>query len=442
MRINRRGFLAGGLVGVAWALTGKGFSAQSGSLAFAAPATPDDLPADVAWRWFELLYDIVKAERVPPTRASRVYGIAAVTLYEALVDGAASYRPLAGQLNGLVRVARPSAEVDWAAAANTALAGVVKSILPTMSAESRASVDALEAAMNVNSGGNESERRAGIERGRSVLSTIVSWASHDLSALTAPYVVSLAPDAWQPTPPAFAATPLDARWGANRPMVLGSGKDIPAAGAPRFSTAPGSEFWASAAEVYSVGLNLTAEQKLIADFWADNPGATGTPPGHWVAVVSQLARKGTLSLIRAAEAYARAGIAVHEAFICCWQAKYETNLLRPVTYIQRYIEASWQPFALTPPFPTYTSGHSTQSGAAAQALTDMLGTVAFTDTTHVDHGTAGGLGTRSYSSLLQAAMMSRLYGGIHYQFDNFHGLEAGKLIGQAVVDRIEFRRVS
>jgi len=73
----------------------------------------------------------------------------------------------------------------------------------------------------------------------------------------------------------------------------------------------------AAVEVYQTGLNLTAEQKTVAEYWADGAGATGTPPGHWIAIIGHLARNDSLSLMAAAEAYARVGLAVADAFISC-----------------------------------------------------------------------------------------------------------------------------
>jgi hypothetical protein len=144
--------------------------------------------------------------------------------------------------------------------------------------------------------------------------------------------------------------------------------------------------------------------------------------------------------MRAAEAFAAVGIAVHDAFIACWHAKYSTNLLRPVTYIRRYIDSVWLSYVATPAFPTYTSGHSTQSGAAAEVLTRLFGARPFTVTTHVDRGTAGSLGARSFQSFREAAAeaMGVMYGGIHYEFDNQDGLEVGQRVGRAVLDRIRF----
>ena len=214
-------------------------------------------------------------------------------------------------------------------------------------------------------------------------------------------------------------------------------------GHPPFSLETDSQFHAAARQVYDVGRTLTEEQRTVAIFWADNAGATGTPAGHWIAVVGQLARSRRLNLAAAAEAYARVGIAVHDAFVACWHEKYRTNLQRPVTYIRNHIDPAWTPYLATPPFPTYTSGHSTQSGAAAEALTDMFGTGPFTDTLRSDHGLVPPLAPRTFASFREAAMeaaVSRLYGGIHYSFDNDDGLTAGRCIGRAIRKRVRFDR--
>ena len=69
-------------------------------------------------------------------------------------------------------------------------------------------------------------------------------------------------------------------------MVLNSGEECPAPAYPTFSNDTGSDFYAAAQEVHKAGLELTDEQKTIADYWSDGPGTTGTPPGHWIAIVS------------------------------------------------------------------------------------------------------------------------------------------------------------
>jgi hypothetical protein len=130
-------------------------------------------------------------------------------------------------------------------------------------------------------------------------------------------------------------------------LVLTSSDECAPPPPPAYSADPTSAFYVLALEVYNTNLHLTGEQQTIALYWADNPGATGTPPGHWIAIVGQLARNNGLSLMAAAEAYARVGLAVADAFIGCWQTKYTYNLLRPVTYIQDVIVPtgcpSWSP---------------------------------------------------------------------------------------------------
>jgi membrane-associated phospholipid phosphatase len=145
----------------------------------------------------------------------------------------------------------------------------------------------------------------------------------------------------------------------------------------------------------------------------------------------------------AAEAYARVGIAVADAFIAAWYTKYQYNLLRPVIYVRAVIDPAWTPLLVTPPFPEYTSGHSVQLGAAATVLTDMFGEQAFTDTTHTDHGLVPVLAPRtfpSFQAVAAEAALSRLYGGIHFRSAIERGLRQGTCVGQKVLERVHFRK--
>jgi len=404
-------------------------------------------PSEVASSWFDLLYDVVRQERIPPPQASRIYGISAVALYESIAPGTDENRSLVGQLNGLVALPQPNKKnLHWPTVANTVLANTIRGLIPNLSALSLYNVKNLEQefADRFQDEVPRPHYDRSVAQGRAVATVILSWCAGDgFSANNnCPYVPVAVPGAWVPTPPAFNPNPLQPCWGFIRPMVLTSGTECPAVAHPSFSTDSGSTFYAAASEVYNVGLGLTAEQKTIADYWADNPGATGTPPGHWMAIVSQIARNDQLSLWEAAEAFARVGIAVHDAFIACWNTKFATNLQRPVTYIRNNINATWSTYIVTPNFPTYISGHSTQSGAAATVLTDMFGTKSFVDRTHTEHGLVPPQQPRTFNSFDQAsaeAAISRLYGGIHFSFDNNNGLACGQCIGQKIIERVSFR---
>jgi PAP2 superfamily len=239
------------------------------------------------------------------------------------------------------------------------------------------------------------------------------------------------PGLWVPTPPGFQPA-LQPFWGANRCILLGSGADCPPGDHTSYSVEPSSTFYAEAVEVYDAVNHLTLEQRAIATFWSDDPGLTATPPGHSVSIATQVLRAERASLMMAAETYLKVGLAVSDAFVACWNAKYRYNLLRPVTYIRDLIDPAWAPILNTPPFPEYTSGHSVQSGAAFTVLADLFGRrYSFVDHTHDERG----LPARRFDSFGDAAReaaLSRLYGGIHFRPAIERGLFQGECIGRAV----------
>jgi hypothetical protein len=163
-----------------------------------------------------------------------------------------------------------------------------------------------------------------------------------------------------PTLPGYQAA-LQPFWGQNRPFALASGADTDPGPPPSFATAPGSQFYAEAREVYEAVETLTEEQRAIALFWSDDPGHTATPPGRSLSILTQVLEERGADLAVAAEAYAKAGMAVADAFIGCWHSKYRYHLMRPISYIQQHIDAGWGAGeralpVVTPPFPEYTSG--------------------------------------------------------------------------------------
>jgi membrane-associated phospholipid phosphatase len=139
--------------------------------------------------------------------------------------------------------------------------------------------------------------------------------------------------------------------------------------------------------------------------------------------------------------YGMVGMVLGDSFISCWSLKYQVNLLRPETYINEFISRRWRPFIQTPPFPEYPSGHSVVSAAAADMLTYLFGTVAFTDTAHEDEGQI----PRSFTSFEAAAneaAISRLYGGIHYRSAIENGMRMGRCIVEHTLNNIIMRPVS
>jgi membrane-associated phospholipid phosphatase len=182
------------------------------------------------------------------------------------------------------------------------------------------------------------------------------------------------------------------------------------------------------------------DQTQIALFWADIAG-TATPPGHWNQIAQTVARQRGTTLAENARLFALLNMTLADAGIYCWIIKFNFGFWRPVTAIRRANEDGnpgtdpdpcWEPLIETPPFPSYTSGHSTFSGAAACLLANFFGAdnIRFTSASDGLPGV-----TRTYEGFWPAAEeagMSRIYGGIHYQFDNVDGLLAGKELGQFV----------
>ena len=392
-----------------------------------------------------LLYQRVWDEKLSPPVASRLFGYAGVALYEAVVPGMPGYQSLAGQLNDLPPLPQPDPQLvyHWPTVANAALATLSHTLQTSASTATARAVIDLERQLGDQFAATvpaEVVQRS-VAQGQRVGLAIADWAEADgIAALNnCAYTPPSGHGLWEPTPPQYTA-PLQACWGQMRPFVLRErSNECQPSTQPVYSEETDSQFYFEALEVYLAGRNLTAEQREIARFWSDDPGKTGTPPGHSISILTQIIRDKHLSLDVAAEAYARLGAAVADAFISCWQTKFAANVIRPITTIRRTIDPAWTPLLTTPPFPEYTSGHSVQAGAAAAVLTSLFGDhYSFTDNT----GSELGLVRRSFSSfsaMAEEAAFSRLYGGIHYRSAIEIGLQQGACIGEQV-NALRFRR--
>lgn len=430
-----------------------------------APPAPDPIPAskykyDVPVAWFQLQMVLIeKSAGFSPPVASRALGYSGVALYEAIVPGMTDYNSLVGKLNGLTSLPAVEAGKDyhWPTVANSAMATISRHMYANATTEYMAKIDSLEnhfVAKYKDSLATDLFNRS-VARGKAVSDAIFEWSKTDgghegyTKNFPTSYVPPVGPGMWEPTPrpsgpPQNALQPY---WGNNRPFILpvGNVNATVDPGAPlAYSTDTASAFYKEGLEVYNTVKNLTAEQRAIALFWSDDPGATCTPPGHSISILNQANIGCNMSLDFCAAAYAKVGIAVADAFISCWAAKYKYNLLRPITYIQKVIDNTWNNPTITdplttPPFPEYPSGHSVQSGAAATVLSAMFGPAfAFTDHTHDAKGKAA----RTFSSFNAAAdeaALSRLYGGIHFRAAIERGVQQGNKIG-AAVNAIAFKK--
>ncbi|WP_380164403.1 vanadium-dependent haloperoxidase [Jannaschia sp. R86511] len=423
--------------------------------AAAGPGTAATAPADVAHQWVRAAYQAVLLENLTPPTAARAYAHLTVAMYEAAAPGMPHHVSLGGRLNGLpvaARTLRHRGDVDWAAAASVAALDVLTSVLPHRSAATAGVLARTHAQVLQDrraAGVPTARLQASLGHGRAVAAWLVAWLrgdGHAEASARAYTPLSGPPWAWQSTPPNYRPA-IEPYCADVRPMLLRTTDEVAAAPHVPFSDVEGSDFHAQAMAVVAQSRANGAEEREIARFWTDNPGSftppagtpTGLPTGHWMLIASQTTRQLGLRLDRTLEALVRLGVVMNDAFLACWTEKYRSNLLRPVTYVQRYVDPTWLPFVNTPQFPEHTSGHSVSSAAAAVVLTDLLGSFPFTDDSHDERGYPA----RRFSSYDDAALEaagSRLFGGIHYPWGIEAGLLQGRQIGELVVARLRTRR--
>jgi hypothetical protein len=406
----------------------------------AVPSTPKSLheSADVALDWYKLQFRFL-LERNASFNGGLFFGYIGIGLYESVRYGISNSVSLSTQLYQMP--AMPAREnnngYNWKVSANAAMASMVRSFYSGLTNANKASIDSLENAynQNVNPGpGSETFQRSQAF-GRAIATAIYNWFKTDqINTSNVGYVWPVFPGSWVPTPPAFG-NPVNPYFGAGRPFLSA---DLTAI-APRFaipySETPGSAFYNMVNNVYQVSKTLTADQKTTALFWVDQGDKVAyTPAGHDMYIVTQALEQTNANLGKAAEVYAKAGIAERDGAIVTFRSKYDNNLIRPVTYIRKVIDATWSPFIPTPPHPEYPAAHAGVTGSVMQILNRELGdNVSFTDHTYEFRGFA----PRTYSSFFAAAEdagMSRLYGGIHYAPSIQAGLALAREVGNRVSD--------
>ncbi|MCS6975013.1 MAG: vanadium-dependent haloperoxidase [Cyclobacteriaceae bacterium] len=405
-------------------------------------------------RMMKAITDRMVHDIFSPPVASRVYAYASIAAYEALVPFSETYNSLSGQIKHLTPVPEPEKGVEYSPelVSLQALYKVGRQLIFSEQQLDSVYQDIINTFKISGMPGSVFNRS--LDYGNKVGEHILKWASGDNYHQTRSfpkYTIRDDPATWRPTPPAYFDA-VEPHWTKIRPFVMDSSTQFAPPPPTPFSTDKNSQFYKEAFQVYQTGKNLTKEQREIASFWDCNPFAMQvhghvmfgvkkiSPGGHWINITREACEKANADFIRSAEAYACVAIALADGFISCWDEKYRSVLVRPETYINRYIDENWVPLLQTPPFPEYTSGHSVISAAAAVTLTKLFGdNFAFVDSTEAEFG----LPPRSFTSFLQAASeagISRLYGGIHYLPAIENGQKQGRSVGELVISRIRTRR--
>lgn len=396
--------------------------------------------------------DVIVHDIYSPPVASRIYAYVSIAGYEAAISSNKNYNSFAGQLHGLDKLPKPSADYSAGLSATHAMLLVAQALIISEDTITNFHNKLLQEYKN--SGIPQQVYDNSLVYGKQIADAILAWAAKDNYKETralGKYAVLDDSITWKPTPPAYMAA-IEPYWGRMRTFVLDTVKNFKPLPALPFSTDTASAFYKEAKEVYDVGNTLTEEQKSIASFWDCNPFKMNvdghvmyatkkiSPGGHWINITAVACKQAHADLAKCAEAYACISITLADAFIGCWDEKYRSIVLRPETYINNYIDQSWMPLLQTPPFPEYTSGHSVVSAASAIILTKIFGdNFSYTDSTEVEFG----LQPRSFHSFNQAAeeaAVSRFYGGIHYNAAIINGLTEGRKIGNYVLSNIKMEK--
>jgi len=388
-----------------------------------------------------------------PPIASRIYAYTSLAAYEAIRFQEKEYPSLVAQLHGFSPIPQPEAgkKYNFLLAATRSFFTVADK-LPTFYVDSlKPYLDGVYA--DFKSLLDEETYNRSILFGDSIAKIILDRASKDNYKKTRgmeKYLGSNDQGKWKPTPPDYNDG-VEPFWSLIQPLALDSANHCKATPAPKFSKDTTSEFYKIVKEVYDIGKKLNEEERTIAKYWDDNPFVMEhsghlmfgnkkiTPVGHWMGITSIACKIKSIGPVQTAQAYALSAIAIFDSFIACFEEKYKSQLVRPVTVINEMIDRNWQPYLQTPAFPEHTSGHSTISAAAAAVLTKRFGdNFKFEDTSDLAY-----IGMkRSFNSFLEAAneaSISRLYGGIHYRTGINAGARQGLLVADVINNKIRLK---
>jgi hypothetical protein len=386
-----------------------------------------------------------------PPIAARIHAYSNLAGYQASYHSEQGYTTMVGKLNGFTTCPKPQDGItyDYRVATVAAMQVACSKLLYRIGiSDSLAAVHFAALQAEVPKDVFDRSKAFGVEVGKAVN----AYAKADGYSRTQglpDYEWPRCDSCWIPTPPNFTK-PLSPYCGQVRTIVLTGANEFKVPPSIPFSTSKNTAFYKAAMEVMEVKTNLTDEQREIANFWNDNPVLTNyhghfvfnsrqiSPGGHWMNIAQRVLEDQSASLVRCYEVYSTVAFALFDGFTACWAEKFRGNLIRPVTYINQYIDKTWEPLLQTPPFPEHASGHSTITAAAAVVLTAHFGDVAFVDSTEVPFGWKP-RSFKNFKEAAQEASVSRLYGGIHYRRGCDAGNEHGTMIGEAVVRRVQVR---
>lgn len=410
-----------------------------------------DEAATVPLAWMSLFQEIDRYTQdfrpIPSARALAYINLAA---YESVMAGMPEFKSLQSLYPGLSMPTTTNLTYHYPTVVNTVYASLFKRLLPgelilaAQQSNLQFEILALEDSFNQEfrtKVGSEIFNRSK-EHGEAVANAVWEWSKtdpfgHEAYKNPRPdgYTPPTGPGLWAPTKPDFSKA-LFPYWGNGRTFAITNSEKL-ARDPLVFSEDPGSQFYVQALETKNAVDNLDFTNQWKAEFWSDDfLGETFSVPTRWISIASQVIEKDQCHLETALYAYAKLSIAMNDAFVAAWHSKYTFSVERPVTYINRVLDADWAPHRdFSPSFPAYPSGHATVGAAAAEVLSHIFGySYAMTDYSHEDRTEFLGM-PRSFDTFYQMAEEnadSRIFLGVHFRMDSEEGLNLGYKVGRKV----------
>jgi hypothetical protein len=402
-----------------------------GVLALSALAALSPLYADEVTDWNQNMLTAAFTAKLGPIPTSRVAAMVHSAMFDAVNGTHKRYEPVH------VQPAAPrgaSARAAAVQAAHDILVDLFPGQQTRLDAQLAASIAQL-VDKNDDSPGKAVER--GLAWGQYVASQIWAWRSADgFTTVLPPFIGGTDPGEWRPTPPAFAPG-INPQVATMETWIIQSHSQFRPGGPPVLDSA---QYAADYNEIKVMGsatsATRTADQTQFSELWA------GNIIGIWNRAAVQVALTRELSLLQNARMLAQLNLAMADAYISCWDAKYTYVFWRPITAIQlgdtdnndaTLADPNWTPLLVTPAFPEYPSGHSSAGGAAEAALAGWFGDdTSFSITSETLPGV-----TRSFSSFSEAAEElndARVFAGIHFRTAVNVGRALGRQVGEYVLE--------
>jgi membrane-associated phospholipid phosphatase len=394
---------------------------------------------DVIIAWNQTMLDAIRLTKDTLGLSTRTMAMVQAAMYDAVNN--------IDQFGSVYKVSvpvTPGTSPSPEAAASEAAYDVLSSLIPQEKALYKATLDeSLDGIPAANA-------HAGIAMGDAVAAGILAWRASDGSNVQVPYVPGTAPGQWRPTPPDFTVA-WGPEWGKVTPFAIPSATPFLPPAPPALNSAEYAKALKMTESLGALnGSTRTPQQTQIADFWAYDVAGMGPPPVFYNQIVQDVALQQHNTLDQNARLFALADVAMVDAGIVTWDAKFTYNLWRPITAIQNAnqdgnpatkADPTWTPLGapgdgvkanFTPPFPAYPSGHAAFGGALFTTLANFYGTDNITFTIGSDEEPGLYETFNSFSAAAEQNGISRIYLGIHYIFDKTNGIAEGDSIGNYV----------